>query len=416
MGPPGARAGTVPPVRAGRIGRHCPAARLGESSERRRDLELSHDRRPDTLHDGSPRHSGPRAASCGRAEIAAACRDLASGGAPTTQTGSAKGFVVVPVEVHRTENSHPNSEKEVVLPHLRFSRDKRGYENTFVVHTHGSTGRRRGKPRSRVLYWFRTPPGVRVGRSALDEDAIRLIEQHNPHIDFDWTRILKSQDGSGDLREQPPEERRPRPRDRDSRPRGQAPAQSSSRGQTPAPTPDEPAVMESPEAAPALSQSIEPLGSANEPVDEAVRDVVAEFLVEPRVEPMSSRPQAGDALSAVERRLGSEGLLRIRARYSEVLARISETVADPARQEELKTTAERLNPDTWVTEAEVQAGLEDYEAVFDSLRSVVGRRRRRSGRSSDSRRNRGVEPTSGDSTGPIDAVQEDDDPGSGEQQ
>ena len=298
------------------------------------------------------------------------------------------------------------------------------------MHTHASTGRRRGsKPRSSVLYWFRTPPGVRVGRSALDEDAIRLIEQHNPHIDFDWTRILKSQDGPGDSREQPPEERRTRPRDRDPRPRGQAPAQSSSRSQTPVQIPsrehspvqaaDEAAAIESTEAAAAVSESTEPVGGTNEPVDEAVQEVVAEFLLEPRVEPMSSRPQAGDALSAVERRLGSEGLLRIRARYSEVLARISETVHDPARQEELKTTAERLNPDTWVTEAEVQAGLEDYEAVFDSLRSVVGRRRRRSRRPSESQRKPGAQPTSGDSIGPIDGIKEedeDDDPGSAEQQ
>jgi len=260
---------------------------------------------------------------------------------------------------------------------------------------------------------------VRVGRSALDEDAIRLIEQHNPHIDFDWTQILKSQDGSGDSREQPPEERRTRTRDRDPRRGpygGLTPAHSPSRGQTPVRTADEAVVIESTEAAPSVSDSTEPLGGANEPVDQAVQDVVAEFLVEPRVEPMSPRPQAGDALSAVERRLGSEGLSRIRARYSEVLARISETVADPARQEELKAKAERLNPDTWVTEAEVQAGLEDYEAVFDSLRSVVGRRRRRSRRSSESQRNRGAQPTSGDSTGPMDAVEEDDDPGSAEQQ
>jgi len=266
---------------------------------------------------------------------------------------------------------------------------------------------------------------VRVGRSALDEDAIRLIEQHNPHIDFDWTQILKSQDGSGDSREQAPEERRTRPRDRDPRPRGQAPenanrgqtpAQSPYRGQTPVQTADEAAAIESTEPAAAVSESTEPMGGMNEPVDEAVQEVVAEFLSEPRVEPISPRPQPGDALSAVERRLGSEGLSRIRARYSEVLARISETVPDPARQEELKTTAERLNPDTWVTEADVQAGLEDYEAVFDSLRSVVGRRRRRSRRSSESQRNRGAQPTSGDSTASIDATEEDGDPGSDEQQ
>ena len=46
-------------------------------------------------------------------------------------------------------------------------------------------------------------------------------------------------------------------------------------------------------------------------------------------------------------------------------------IADPARSEELKAQAERLNPDTWVTDAEVQAGLENYESVFESLRSAL---------------------------------------------
>jgi hypothetical protein len=110
-------------------------------------------------------------------------------------------------------------------------------------------------------------------------------------------------------------------------------------------------------------------------------DLIEEFLAEPRVEVAVERPHAGDAISAVETRLGSEGLSRLRARYSEVLARISETIADAQRQDELKTQAERLNPDTWVTDAEVTAGLESYESVFESLRSVVGRRRRRRRRS-----------------------------------
>ena len=35
---------------------------------------------------------------------------------------------------------------------------------------------------------------MRIGRSALDEEAIRLIEEHNPDVEFDWTRILKGQE------------------------------------------------------------------------------------------------------------------------------------------------------------------------------------------------------------------------------
>jgi hypothetical protein len=156
--------------------------------------------------------------------------------------------------------------------------------------------------------------------------------------------------------------------------------------------------------------------AAIEPADVAV---VEQFLVEPRVEPPAPRPQAGDALSAVEARLGSEGLSRLRARYSEILARISETVTDPARQEELKATAERLNPDTWVTDTEVQAGLEDYETVLEALRFVVGRRRRRGRRSSDRRRNQAPEGSTSDSAvvGETDENEEDrDEPGPAEQQ
>jgi hypothetical protein len=41
------------------------------------------------------------------------------------------------------------------------------------------------------LYWFRTPPGVRVGRAPIDDEAIRLLEQHNPDVQFDWPRLLK---------------------------------------------------------------------------------------------------------------------------------------------------------------------------------------------------------------------------------
>jgi hypothetical protein len=52
-------------------------------------------------------------------------------------------------------------------------------------------------------------------------------------------------------------------------------------------------------------------------------------------------------------------------------------VAEPEKQDELKAIAERLNPDAWVTEADVAAGLDGYEAAFEQLRSVVGHRRRR---------------------------------------
>ena len=276
-----------------------------------------------------------------------------------------------------------------------------------MVHTHGSGGRRRGKQRSRILYWFRTPPGVRIGRSALDEDAIKLIEQHNPDVEFDWTRILKGQDEPAEPRGGGQQERRSQQRQRD----------------VPSPQPIESVSLAAPlqettevfEPQPAGDPIVQETHSSTDVIDSPEAAVVEEFLIEPRVEPPAPRPQAGDALSAVEARLGAEGLARLRARYAEVLARISETVSDPARQEELKNTAERLNPDTWVTEAEVKAGLEDYESVFESLRSVVGRRRRR-GRRADGRRKNADETSQSGSSIPSDEAEPGDDPEPAEQQ
>lgn len=227
--------------------------------------------------------------------------------------------------------------------------------------------RRRGKPRTRLLYWFRTPPGVRVGRAALDEAAIRLIEEHNPDVTFDWTRILKG--------EPTPQESRPRqdPQERRARPPRQRGA---------APTPGVPAARpEPPPLPPAIQpQAVEPAHTVAEPVqiapvlafdeDGTPTDAMAE---ERTAEAQTSEAAATAAMA----RLGAEGLLRLRARHAEVLARISEKVSDPVRRDELKLQAERLNPDTWVTDSEVTAGLEQYEAVFESLRSVVGRRRKR---------------------------------------
>jgi hypothetical protein len=75
------------------------------------------------------------------------------------------------------------------VPFVRFSRDRRGYEHTYLVHD--SAGR--GKPsRIRVLYWFRTPPGVKVGRQPFDDEARQKIELQNPGVSFDWNAIVST--------------------------------------------------------------------------------------------------------------------------------------------------------------------------------------------------------------------------------
>ena len=72
------------------------------------------------------------------------------------------------------------------MPFLRFERDRRGNLSTYLVHTF----RKGGKPHSLVLYWFRSPPNVRVGRLAIDDDTIRTIEELYPNLAFDWPTLL----------------------------------------------------------------------------------------------------------------------------------------------------------------------------------------------------------------------------------
>jgi hypothetical protein len=72
------------------------------------------------------------------------------------------------------------------MPFLRYDRDRRGNLSTFLVHTF----REGRKPRSLVLYWFRSPPHVRVGRLAIDDDTIRTIEELHPDLVFDWPKLL----------------------------------------------------------------------------------------------------------------------------------------------------------------------------------------------------------------------------------
>jgi hypothetical protein len=281
-------------------------------------------------------------------------------------------------------------------------------------------GRRRGKG-PRLLYWFRTPPGIRVGRAPIDEAAIRLLEQHNPDVQFDWTRILKDPPVTDTPVRRDGREGRDR-RERDRPPRSGSASQQTRSAQSPAPPKVQPPVaavgpvelVELVERAEVLDpveplESFEPLEplerlesveavepaelpESGEPFEAEPRELVepgprGPFEPEPleRLEPVEPlepfEPTEADRSSASFARLGAEGLVRLRARYAEVMARIAERPLDDEAREELKQRAERLNPDAWVTADEVSAALEQYETVFEGLRAVVGRHPRRRRRS-----------------------------------
>jgi hypothetical protein len=276
------------------------------------------------------------------------------------------------------------------LPFLRFTRDKRGYETTSLVHA----GRRGGRSRPRILYWFRTPPGVKVGRPALDQDAIRWIEEHNPDIEFDWPKILEAQPPAA-----PPANAKAPARQADEarnrRGRRDKPRPASDGVRPPPPPAPEHIGGEEPEPArpePELERELEPMElepMEPEPEPELELDPLAALAFEQLTHPEAEEKIDPPAMP-LEQHVGREQLTRLRARYAELLARIVERGGDPERVEALRTQAESLNPDTWVTDEEVRQGIEAFEPKIRDLRAALGlRRRRRSRRGGRRRRGEG---------------------------
>ena len=223
---------------------------------------------------------------------------------------------------------------------------------------------------------------MRVGRSAIDEDAIRLLEQHNPDVQFDWTHILTptppaaSAEAPRERGVEPVQGRGQKRIERRAFPRAAEPKPAIVR---PAPEPVRAADHEqtaSAQQSPARFDEPEPF------IDSSAETVAEDVSGADEGRAVEFGPE--DRASAAYQRLGSEGLARLRARYAEVMARIAERPMEDAAREELKLRAERLNPDGWVTTEEVQQALEQYEHVFEGVRALVGTRRRRRRRKSQS--------------------------------
>jgi hypothetical protein len=240
---------------------------------------------------------------------------------------------------------------------------------------------------------------VKVGRPALDEDAIRWIEEHNPDIEFNWPKILEAQPPPA----APAEEsrgRRPRKEGRDKRRQPQQPQQQQ-------PQPHQHQAPRRPSPAPVQAEPAPPQEQPEAPeVAEALEQITHPDTEESVLPP----PSAPDAV------IDKELLTRLRARFAELQARITERGGDAARIDELKAQAEPLNPDAWVTEEEVRKGVEEFEPRIRALRAALGLRRRRRSRRGGRRRHRGRQagqtgtaPPASDQTPDASGADEDDD-------
>lgn len=249
------------------------------------------------------------------------------------------------------------------MPFLRLTRDRRGTENTFLMHAD------RPGDRPRLLYWYRTAPGIMLGRAPLDEDAIRTIEEQHPDIDFDWPAILAlsevmTPEDEAPARPQPREAResrdgrqgrRPKNRDREAEPDAARPQRepAGAREQTREPRRDEP---------------VEPAAESGD-LDVDVRDdVVAADGEAPIAAPPPSSRQSHHS-SLVDQLAGREIASRLRGRYAEMEMRIRD--ADAPAREALMKRAEQIDPDRWDTPEAVLQGVSNADAIFEQLRAAL---------------------------------------------
>lgn len=218
------------------------------------------------------------------------------------------------------------------MPFLRVIRDKRGYETTYLMHWY----REGNRQRSRILYIFRSPGDVHVGRESLEPEVLRDIETHHPEISFDWKAVIDDRQ----VVDTAPDPRRPRRRRRSED--GEAPAAQASPSPPPRP----------------------PIPSA---IEGSTPDEQIAFLV---------------------------------LWYPIVRDRIPQRTSDPARREALLALAERLNASVWTDADQIVTGLQQAAESLERLSRVFSRRRRRSRRTSTRSTGRestvsGAEPSKG---------------------
>jgi hypothetical protein len=214
------------------------------------------------------------------------------------------------------------------VPFIRYSRDKRGYESTFVMHAYRPT---QGAQQTRVLYMFRSLAHLKIGRKPLDPEVVEALEHTHPDLSFDWTALLREP-----AREAAREDARARLA-RGGRQGGRQRERSSGRqgGRQARPT-------SRAEAAP----------------------------VEVAPEPMV------DDQSLLGRVLGAKEAARLRGAYTQMMQRVARRARNPEDRDRLTERAARLNPEEWSDEATVTAEAQTVQAAWDAIIAELPSRRR----------------------------------------
>ena len=209
--------------------------------------------------------------------------------------------------------------------------------------------------RPRILYWYRTAPGIVLGRAALDEDAIRTIEDQHPEIEFDWPAILALSEVMTPEDEAPP-------------PQSTAGRSASARRKSREPRRD------GYEAKPAVAVESASARGASGEVRRDDRDQDLDVAVEQSAHPpgpaeLPELPEPKNRL--VEELAGREIAGRLRARHADILARIEALEADGSVKDALFKRAEPLDPELWMTPESVLDGVRNADTLFEQLRAAI---------------------------------------------
>jgi hypothetical protein len=219
--------------------------------------------------------------------------------------------------------------------------------------------------RPRLLYWYRTAPGITLGRSPLDEDAIRAIEEQHPDIEFDWPAILALSEVMTPEDEAP---QRPQQREqREARKERQRPGRDAGgpREREPASARETPRSASAGESGGELrrddrtDENVSPV----KPMAEALPDAVSETPQETQT--VLSAPHSGLVDQLAGREIGS----RLRGRHAEMAMRVRD--ADPSVRDSLMKRVESIDPDRWDTPEAVLHGVSNADAIFEQLRAAL---------------------------------------------